>query len=188
MTNGSSALDGQAFEAVRNLVQQGEYLDELPGVLGRRLTGGGVFQDVPGRGKRRLYQRGTPEHLDARATGDVEKLPALPCATAAAVADVDLRSGPEVARMARRDGRGDRSDTRRGLRRSRAARGAPSRLDETPQAIYLGEQSGHVLTRVGDEVLVGLRCARQLDVTAARVLGPRHDEVGATGVIAPFDK
>jgi hypothetical protein len=102
MTNGSSALDGQAFEAVRELVQQGEYLDELPGVPGRRLRGGGGFQDVPGRGKRRLYQRGTPEHLEARDAGDVEKLPALPCATAAAVADVEHLVGFPLPRLLRR--------------------------------------------------------------------------------------
>lgn len=102
MTDGSSALDGQAFDAVRELVQRGEYLDQLPGVPGRRLTGGGAFQDVPGRGRRRLYQRGTPEHLEARAAGDVEKLPPLACATAAAVAHVERLVGFPLPRLLRR--------------------------------------------------------------------------------------
>lgn len=57
---------------IQALVAAGEYLDELLGVPGARLSGGGAF-----RGSQRIYSRGTPEHLEARAAGLVEKLPPL---------------------------------------------------------------------------------------------------------------
>jgi hypothetical protein len=62
--------DDEVVEAIKKLVAAGEHLDEIPGVPGARLSGGGVF-----RGDRRLYVRGSREHLEARAARLVEKLP-----------------------------------------------------------------------------------------------------------------
>jgi hypothetical protein len=62
--------EDELIAAIKQLVAAGEYLDEIPGMPGARLSGGGVFQ-----GNRRLYFRGSREHLEARAAGLVEKLP-----------------------------------------------------------------------------------------------------------------
>jgi hypothetical protein len=76
--------EDEVFRAVAALVAAGEYLDELPGVPGARLEGGGVFQ-----GNRRLYVRGSREHLEARAGGLVERLPPLTPAAPAAVDEAE---------------------------------------------------------------------------------------------------
>src|SRR5262249_21283759 len=60
--------DDEVVNATQALVAAGEYLDQLPGVPGARLSGGGVFQ-----GNRRIYARGSPEHLEARSAGLVER-------------------------------------------------------------------------------------------------------------------
>jgi hypothetical protein len=57
---------------IQSLVDAGEYLDQLLGVPDVRLAGGGAFY-----GNQRIYVRGSPEHLEARAAGSVEKLPPL---------------------------------------------------------------------------------------------------------------
>jgi hypothetical protein len=56
--------EDRVVEAIKEVVAAGEYLDTIPGVAGARLSGGGVFQD-----DRRLYVRGSPEHLKARDSG-----------------------------------------------------------------------------------------------------------------------
>jgi hypothetical protein len=66
--------DDEVVGAIHALVAAGEHLDQLLGVPGARLEGGGVFSG----GNRRLYQRGSPEHLEARAAGLVEPLPPPP--------------------------------------------------------------------------------------------------------------
>ena len=68
--------EDEVVRQVQALVAAGEYLDTLLGVPGARLTGGGAFQ-----GDQRLYARGSPEHLEARAAGLIEKLPPLTPAT-----------------------------------------------------------------------------------------------------------
>ena len=70
----------EVLGAVKELVAAGEYLDEIPGVPGARPSGGGVFQN-----DRRLYVRGSPEHLEARNAGLVEKLPPLAPAKSEAI-------------------------------------------------------------------------------------------------------
>src|SRR5262245_60485454 len=77
MTN-RALLEDEVFEAVRALVARGEYLDEIPGLPGVALTGGGTFDVTSEGGSRRLYARGSREYLEARAAGLVEPLPALP--------------------------------------------------------------------------------------------------------------
>lgn len=46
------------------LIEAGRHLDEVPGLPGVALDGGGTF-----RGDRRLYRRGTDEYADAVARG-----------------------------------------------------------------------------------------------------------------------
>jgi hypothetical protein len=82
--------EDEVVAAVRDVIAAGEHLDELPGVLGARLEGGGVFQ-----GGRRLYRRGSPEYAEAKAAGLVERLPPPPApATAAAVTEAESLAGP----------------------------------------------------------------------------------------------
>jgi hypothetical protein len=87
----------EVLGAVKELVAAGEYLDEIPGVPGARLSGGGVFQD-----NRRLYVRGSPEHLEARNAGLVEKLPSLTPARSEAVDEAERVIGSPLPRLLRR--------------------------------------------------------------------------------------
>jgi len=64
--------EDDVLHQIRALATAGEYLDRLLGIPGARLSGGGAFV-----GNRRMYRRGTTEHLEARAAGLVEKLPPL---------------------------------------------------------------------------------------------------------------
>jgi hypothetical protein len=85
------------IRALKYLVAVGEYLDEIPGVRGVRLDGGGVFQD-----DRRMYERGTAEHLEARDGGLVEKLPPLAPATPEAVEEAEQVIGHNLPPLLRR--------------------------------------------------------------------------------------
>jgi hypothetical protein len=89
--------EDEILEAVGKLVAAGEYLDTIPGVPGARLEGGGVFQD-----SRRLYTRGSPEFVEARVAGLVEKLPPLAAATPEAVAEAERALGYPLPRLLRR--------------------------------------------------------------------------------------
>jgi hypothetical protein len=77
----------EVFEAVRALVAQGEYLDEIPGVPGTDLSGGGAFRSSKTGLRQRLYTRGSPEYLAARAADLVERLPAPGGRSAGAAVD-----------------------------------------------------------------------------------------------------
>lgn len=74
--------DDEIVRAIKDLVAAGEHLDEIPGVRGARLSGGGVFSAERRFGvfrtERRIYFRGSPEHVEARAAGLVEPLPPPP--------------------------------------------------------------------------------------------------------------
>ena len=89
--------DAEVLEAIRGLVERGEYVDEIPGVPGARLTGGGVFRD-----DRRLYTRGSGEYLDARAAGLTERLPRIPVASRAAVDEAEVVIGTHLPGLLRR--------------------------------------------------------------------------------------
>lgn len=89
--------DDEVVQAVQALVVAGEYLDQLPGVPGARLSGGGVFQ-----GGRRLYGRGSPEHLAARAAGLVDRLPPLTPASPEAVQEAEGLLGHRLPVLLRR--------------------------------------------------------------------------------------
>jgi hypothetical protein len=76
-------------DAVKELIASGQYRDEIPGLPGAALEGGGMF-----RGSRRLYHRGTPEFADAVAKGVVDRLPPPPVpAHPAAVEEVESLVG-----------------------------------------------------------------------------------------------
>jgi hypothetical protein len=67
------------------------------GVPGARLTGGGAFQ-----GNQRMYARGSPEYLEACATGLIEKLPPLTPATLAMVEAAERDFGHPFPPLLRR--------------------------------------------------------------------------------------
>jgi hypothetical protein len=94
--------DDEVFAAVRALVEQGEYLDTIPGVPGAALSGGGAFQESRDGVRRRLYTRGTPEYVEARAAGLVERLPPLTAAPASAIADAESGLGYPFPALLRR--------------------------------------------------------------------------------------
>lgn len=79
--------EDQVVDAIKRLMAVGEYLDEIPGVPGARLSGGGHFlADERGNPYRRMYVRGSDEYVKARAAGLVEPLPPLTPASPEAVA------------------------------------------------------------------------------------------------------
>lgn len=90
--------DDEVVDAVQALVAAGEYLDQIPGVPGARLPGGGPYI----LGNRRLYTRGSPEHLEARAAGLVERLPPLTPASPAAVQEAEDLLGHRLPLLLRR--------------------------------------------------------------------------------------
>jgi hypothetical protein len=89
--------EDEVLHAVQALVAAGEYLDEIPGVPGARLSGGGLV-----RGNRRMYARGSPEHLEARAAGLVDRLPPLTPASPAAVGEAEGLLGHGLPLLLRR--------------------------------------------------------------------------------------
>ena len=72
----ASVSEDEAFQAVRDLVTAGEYLDQIPGIPIPSTAGGGAFLMTADSRYRRIYHRGSPEYLQARAKGQVEPLPA----------------------------------------------------------------------------------------------------------------
>src|SRR5262245_21256318 len=64
--------EDNVLRQIQALVAAGEYLDQLLGIPGARLSGGGAFV-----GNRRMYRRCTAEHLEGRTAGLVGKLPPL---------------------------------------------------------------------------------------------------------------
>ena len=93
--------DDQVFEAVRALVAHGEYLDEIPGLPGVALSGGGVVRNSK-LGVQRMYTRGSPEHIAAKAAGVVERLPALRPASVDAVAEAEAALAHSLPPLLRR--------------------------------------------------------------------------------------
>lgn len=72
--------EDDVLREVQRLAAAGEYLDSMLGVPGARLDGPGTFV-----GNQREYARGSPEYLEARAAGLIEKLPPLMPTTREAV-------------------------------------------------------------------------------------------------------
>jgi hypothetical protein len=79
-------------EAVRSLVDAGEYRDELLLLPGARTDGGGMFAETA-KGRQRMVDRGSPEHLQAQINGEVDPLPLLTPAGAEAVDEAEGRLG-----------------------------------------------------------------------------------------------
>src|SRR3954464_14202084 len=94
--------DEEVFEAVRALVAQGEYLDEIPGVPSTALSGGGVFRSNETGLQQRLYTRGSPEYVAATAAGLVERLPDLRTASHDAVAEAEAALAHPLTPLLRR--------------------------------------------------------------------------------------
>jgi hypothetical protein len=89
--------EDEVFQGIRDLVAAGEYLDGMLGIPGARLTGGGVFV-----GNQRMYVRNSPEYLEARAAGLIQKLPPLTPATRDAVEAAELSFGYPLPALLRR--------------------------------------------------------------------------------------
>jgi hypothetical protein len=91
------------FAAVRELVDAGEYRDQLPGVPGTSVHGAAVLRHaVHGGGWRRMYDRGSPEHVAARAAGLVERLPRPVRASVDAVEECEAVLGRRLPALLRR--------------------------------------------------------------------------------------
>ena len=97
----AAVTEEELVGAIKALVAAGEYLDEIPGVRGARLSGGGVFGGIFGN-DRRFYERGSAEHLEARAAGLVEKLPPLKTASSKAIDEAERDLGFSLPRLLRR--------------------------------------------------------------------------------------
>lgn len=94
--------DDDVFEAVRRLVADGEYLDDLWGRPGVDLDGGGAFQRTAEGELRRAYTRGSRRFREARERGWVEPLPALTPAPVAAVEEAEELAGVALPPLLRR--------------------------------------------------------------------------------------
>jgi hypothetical protein len=90
----TSQTEDEVFAAVKELADRGEYLDDIPGAPTGELNASGAwFRPADGDALRRIYRRGSPDHLHARAAGLVERLPALVPASAAAVREAETIIG-----------------------------------------------------------------------------------------------
>lgn len=96
-----SVSDDSVFASVRSLVIAGEYLDDVPGREDLS-PGGGQYPSTADGRYRRIYQRGTPEYLQARQAGLLERLPALVPAPADAVAEAEDLIGCRLPPLLRR--------------------------------------------------------------------------------------
>jgi hypothetical protein len=95
------------FESVRAMVTAGEYLDMIPGeiiprIAARSPAAARTSERPTGGDRRILYQRGTPDYLQARQAGLLERLPALPTAPAEAVAEAESLIGYRLPPLLRR--------------------------------------------------------------------------------------
>jgi len=82
----TSQNEDEVFAAVKELADNGEYLDDIPGGPTDELNVSGVwFRPADGGALRRIYRRGSADHLRARSAGLVDRLPALVPISAAAV-------------------------------------------------------------------------------------------------------
>ena len=88
--------------AVAEMVSRGEYLDQVPGMPGVALTGGGAFQRTAGGPMRRMYTRGSAEHLEAKRQGLVDRLPPLVVAQPDDVAEAESVIGFPIPNLLRR--------------------------------------------------------------------------------------
>lgn len=95
--------DSTVFATVRALVDAGEYLDQVLGTPQPTTAGGGGFRVRPD-GYARMFDRGSEEHLAAKAAGLVEPLPTppRPPATIAAVEEAEALLGHRLPPLLRR--------------------------------------------------------------------------------------
>jgi hypothetical protein len=96
------ASEEAVFEVVRELVDDGEYLDSIPGIPTPAPSGGGHYLRTADDGFRRIYRRGSPGYLRAKQAGLVEPLPALRTAPAEAVHEAETVIGYRLPPLLRR--------------------------------------------------------------------------------------
>jgi hypothetical protein len=84
-----SAAVNAVFAAVKELADNGEYLDDIPGPAADGRDNSGTWLRPAGDALRRIYRRGSPEHLRARKAGLGDRLPALVPASAVAVSEAE---------------------------------------------------------------------------------------------------
>jgi len=95
--------DEVVFETIRTMVNDGEYLDDIPGLPGGPPPGArGFFQGRRDGPLRPLYLRGSPEHRQAQQAGLIMPLPALTPATPEAVQEAEAVIGYKLPRLLRR--------------------------------------------------------------------------------------
>jgi hypothetical protein len=102
MSEPPSLSEDEVYEDVRRLVASGEYRDELYGIPGAGLEGGGTFRQGPDGSRQRIYARGTPMHAEAKKAGLVERLPPLTPASKDAIARAEEALGRRLPRLLRR--------------------------------------------------------------------------------------
>jgi hypothetical protein len=90
------------FETINQLVLSGEYLDAISGSPDVRLEGGGWFKQTRQGSLRRVYTRGSPEHLDAKQACALEPLPPRTPAPIEAVEAAESVIGFSLPRLLRR--------------------------------------------------------------------------------------
>ncbi|WP_144121728.1 hypothetical protein [Catellatospora sichuanensis] len=95
--------DDEIFESLAHLVATGEYLDDMLGLPGVDLDGGGAFRGAVNRARwRRIYQRRSSRYLAAKASGWIEFYPPLEVATPAAVEEAEELAGVTLPPLLRR--------------------------------------------------------------------------------------
>jgi hypothetical protein len=94
--------DDDVFGAVAALVMRGEHRDDIPGVPGAALEGAGCFEQLKDGSMRRMYTRGSADHLEAAQSGLTERLPPLVVADPRAVADAEAEIGSTFPPLLRR--------------------------------------------------------------------------------------
>jgi hypothetical protein len=94
--------DQEVFEAIAELVERGEYLDDLLGPASTGRSGSGMFRG-DGESWRQIYRRGSEEHLAAVAEGIVVALPTpIPPATMSAVTEAESLLGHPLPGLLRK--------------------------------------------------------------------------------------
>lgn len=97
----AAVSDDEVFESISALVAAGEYRDEILGRPGMNIQGGGAFRGN-GPTMKRIYRRGSPEHLHAREQGWTEPLPPLTPAPPEAVDEAESLAGAPLPPLLRR--------------------------------------------------------------------------------------
>ncbi len=94
--------ESDLIEAIKALVDAGEYRDEMPGKPIRDAHGPGMYRDLGDGRFSRCYVRGSPEYVEARDHGLIDLLPALEPASNDSVAALEKVVGAKLPTLLRR--------------------------------------------------------------------------------------